>query len=204
MDDIPTGEYFMIESLTQIEQVKTPLDDYLKKFLDKPDFSDKHDLDSPILMLKADRLTALSSETVDNLTEQDYPRDIVEKIGSEEEAVIYQEAGLIPDIINGKDVLLNPNIDIDQKDVFGRTNLDRMEQGLAPLDKEGKPMELHHIGQNNNSPLAELTWKEHRGAGNDTVLHDKLKESEIDRSSFAKERAEHWKSRAEHIKTQES
>lgn len=55
---------------------------------------------------------------------------------------------------------------------------------------------MHHIGQKPDSPLAELTTEEHRGAGNDTILHDKQKESEIDRNEFAKERKEHWKNRA--------
>ena len=53
-----------------------------------------------------------------------------------------------------------------------------------------------------DSPLAELTRDEHRGKGNDTVLHNKQKESEINREDFAKERAEHWKARAEQIKSE--
>lgn len=40
---------------------------------------------------------------------------------------------------------------------------------------------------NHYSPLAELTTQEHRGKGNDTILHDKQKETEIDRGEFAKE-----------------
>ena len=31
--------------------------------------------------------------------------------------------------------------------------------------------------------------------GNDTVLHDKKKKSEIDRKEFDTERSDHWKSR---------
>ena len=56
-------------------------------------------------------------------------------------------------------------------------------------------MELHHIGQKDDSPFAELTMPEHRGKGNDTILHDKTKESEIDRSSFNSEKYRYWKSR---------
>ena len=37
---------------------------------------------------------------------------------------------------------------------------------------------------------------EHRGKGNDGILHDKRRESEIDRNEFNKERKEHWKDRA--------
>ena len=53
-----------------------------------------------------------------------------------------------------------------------------------------------------DSPLAELTRNEHRGKGNDTVLHNKQKESEINREDFAKERAEHWKARAEQLESE--
>ena len=37
--------------------------------------------------------------------------------------------------------------------------------------------------------------EQHRGTGNDTILHDKSKESEIDRNEFGKERRDHWKDR---------
>lgn len=79
---------------------------------------------------------------------------------------------------------------------MGRTNRERAEQGLSPINKDGKVIELHHIGQHADSPLAELTTEEHRGKGNDTILHNKTKESEIDRQAFAKERNEHWEARA--------
>lgn len=75
-----------------------------------------------------------------------------------------------------------------------------MEKGKPPLDKDGNPIELHHIGQKSDSPLAELTRDEHRGKGNDSILHDKTQDTEIDRKEFAKEKAEYWKSRAEEIK----
>ena len=37
--------------------------------------------------------------------------------------------------------------------------------------------------------------EQHRGTGNYTILHDKSKESEIDRNEFGKERRDHWKDR---------
>lgn len=123
--------------------------------------------------------------------------DIVDSIGSMEEYEIYKDAGLVEAEVNGKKCLINPNIDMNQTDQFGRTNKERMEQGLAPLNKDGKPIELHHIGQHPDSPLAELTQEQHRGKGNDSVLHDKTKESEIDRKAFDSERKDHWKTRAE-------
>ena len=127
---------------------------------------------------------------------------MLDSIGSEAEANIYEGADLEPTQINGKDALMRTDIDYDKKDIFGQTNLDRMNKGLAPLDAEERPVELHHIGQKQDSPLAELTQKEHRGKGNDNILHNKLKESDIDREGFNKERQEHWKARAEQVEGQ--
>jgi hypothetical protein len=121
---------------------------------------------------------------------------IVDAIKTKEEYEIYKNAGLKEAEINGKPCLIRTDIDMDQKDEFGRTNKERMQQGLAPLDKKGKSIELHHIGQKPDSPLAELTEEEHRGKGNDTILHDKTKESEIDRDAFKKEKEDHWETRS--------
>ena len=94
-------------------------------------------------------------------------------------------------------MVIRNDINWEQKDGMGRTNKERAEQGLSPINKDGKVIELHHIGQHADSPFAELTPEEHRGKGNDTVLHDKTKESEIDRTAFAGERSEYWKERSE-------
>lgn len=129
--------------------------------------------------------------------ETGWPDEIIDAILSMEEYKIYKDAGLQAAEINGRPCLINPNIDMDQKDVFGRTNRERMAQGLAPLDKSGKPIELHHIGQHADSPLAELTQEQHRGKDNYSILHDTKKDSEIDRPAFDGERSEHWKARSE-------
>ncbi|MCT8137600.1 HNH/ENDO VII family nuclease [Anaerobacillus sp. CMMVII] len=117
---------------------------------------------------------------------------------SEEEKAIYDEANLEKGEVNGREVLQRTDIDYDAVDSLGRTNLERMQKGLPPL-VEGKPIELHHIGQKSDSPLAELTVEEHRGQGNDGILHDKTVESDIDRQEFKKEREDHWKERAAQV-----
>lgn len=122
--------------------------------------------------------------------------EIIEAIGSMDEYEIYKNAGLVETEIDGKKCLVRTDIDWDQKDAMGRTNRERAEQGLSPINKDGKVIELHHIGQHSDCPLAELTTEEHRGKGNDTILHNKTKESEIDRQAFAKERSDHWEARA--------
>lgn len=129
--------------------------------------------------------------------------EIIDAIGSWKEYEIYKNAGLVEAEIGGKKCLVRNDIDWDQKDAMGRTNRERAEQGLSPINKDGKVIELHHIGQHADSPLAELTQEEHRGKGNDTILHDKTKESEIDRQAFAGERSEHWAARAQESETTE-
>lgn len=129
--------------------------------------------------------------------ETGWSEEIIDAIGSWKEYEIYKNAGLVEAEIGGKKCLIRNDIDWDQKDAMGRTNKERAEQGLSPINKDGKVIELHHIGQHADSPLAELTQEEHRGKGNDTILHDKTKESEIDRQAFAGERSEHWAARAQ-------
>jgi len=121
------------------------------------------------------------------------------KGASEAEKNIYKEANLEKEVFNNREVLIRTDIDYNAKDQFGRTNLERMEQGLAPL-VDGQPVELHHIGQDMDSPLAELTRDEHRGEGNYAILHDVGKDSTINRNVFNAEKEAHWKARAEEIK----
>lgn len=123
--------------------------------------------------------------------------EVVNSMRSPEEAAIYKNANLKEAEIDGRPCLIREDIPMDQKDEFGRTNRQRMENGNAPLTASGETVELHHIGQRQDSPLAELTTQEHRGKGNDAVMHDKNVQSEIDRSAFATERKHHWESRAE-------
>lgn len=122
--------------------------------------------------------------------------EIINNIGSMEEAEVYIKAGLKEAEIKGKKCLIRQDIDMNQTDEDGISNKERMKRGLPPITKNGERVELHHIGQKKDSPLAELTVKEHRGTGNDTILHNKTKESEIDRTEFGNERKEHWKDRA--------
>ena len=146
----------------------------------------------------------LTSEEKKKIKEETgWSDETIDAIGSMEEYEVYKEAGLVEEEINGKKCLVRKDIDWEQKDSMGRTNKERVEQGLSPINKKGEVIELHHIGQHADSPLAELTQEEHRGKGNDTILHDKTKESEIDRQEFAEERSKHWEERAKQENNQD-
>ena len=166
---------------------------------------DVRQLDRPILLTQGNRLDLLpelSDATRERLKEKGYTGAVISAIGSEPEAKIYDGANLKCTEINGKDVLIRTDIDYNQKDQLGQTNLQRMEAGRPPLDANTRPIELHHIGQKPTSPLAELTGNEHRANGNDNILHNKLDKSQIIREDFGSERAHHWQARAEQIKNE--
>lgn len=135
-----------------------------------------------------------------------YSNEVNEKIRSVEELEVYQNEGLVESTVNDRTVLKDTSINPDLIDEKGRTNLERMEKGLAPIDENGKPYNLHHIGQNADSPLAELKDGVHKK--NDAILHDKSKPTEVhgENSSvnWDKERSEHWKARAEEIKAEQN
>lgn len=139
---------------------------------------------------------------------------IVDAIGSDEEAAIYIAAGLVEKVVNGRAALVNPAIDgrafncrpewlrdrlKDYERLRDWNNADLMGEGYPPRDENGDPFELHHIGQRQDSPFAELTWAQHMGDGNNVVLHRK-RESEIDRQQFEHEKAAHWMARFEDFK----
>ena len=106
--------------------------------------------------------------------ETKYPLDVIMQFISMEEYEIYKNAGLYPAMVNGRTTLVR-EIDLDYVDDFGRTNLQRMKQGLAAIDPaSGRSYELHHIGQETDSTLAILTKAEHVQGGNKSILHPKF------------------------------
>lgn len=171
--------------------------------------------DTPFGELRLKPLTELLNQTK-------WPPEIVDSIRTYEEGEIYQNANLQEGVVNERPCLQNPGIDWDQKtrifttadyeamskgelpfgfgqmdDFFSMTNKERALNGMAPLDSNGQAFELHHIGQRMDSPLAELTAEQHRGSGNDAVLHEKSVHSQIDRNAFQTERSDYWRARAE-------
>ena len=92
-------------------------------------------------------------------------------------------------------------IDLDFVDEFGKSNLDRMREGLAAIDPAtGESFQLHHIGQKMDSTLAILTRSEHMQGGNNKIWHEIGKASKIDREAFDAQRAMFWKAMAEILK----
>lgn len=136
---------------------------------------------------------------------------IRDAIQSPEEAEIYRRAGLKEERIGGRPALIRQDIDWSDYSIRRNTwlrnkladydkwaeynNADLIGEGFPPRDRNGDPYELHHIGQRQDSPFAELTWAEHMGDGNNVILHRMGKESEIDREAFDAEKSAYWQAR---------
>ena len=101
-----------------------------------------------------DAMRALKGVELNGLTVQEaaaiqmeskYPVDVIKQFKSMEQYEICKKAGLTPVTVNGKTSLVRA-IDLDYVDELGRTNLQRMKQGLAAIDpNSGVSYELHHI-----------------------------------------------------------
>ncbi|MGW2521835.1 HNH/ENDO VII family nuclease [Streptomyces sp. NPDC001617] len=95
-----------------------------------------------------------------------------------------------------RDDLVNPGY-VSPVDKYGRSNLKRMRQGLAPMGPDDKPLNLHHLLQTQDGPIAEVTSSLH--FGNYNQLHWKAGTnipSGIDRPSFNAWKTQYWKDRA--------
>ena len=136
--------------------------------------------------------------------------DIVRFLHSREEAEIYIRAGLVERRIGGRAALVRNDIDWRAFNCRHKwlkrklanwdkwkdyNNADLIGEGFPPRDSNGDPYELHHIGQCQDSPFAELTWAEHMGDGNNTILHRMGEYSVIDRGQFDDEKSRYWQDR---------
>ena len=140
-------------------------------------------------------------------------------VSCEEEAEVYLKAGLLEANIGGKPALIRQDIDWADYSIKRNTwlrgrlsdydewakynNADLIGEGYPPRDPNGDPYELHHIGQRQDSPFAELTWAEHMGDGNNSILHKYGKEADSDRETFEKEKAEYWRARCNSFRKSE-
>jgi len=124
--------------------------------------------------------------------ESGLPLAFIKSFHSVDEYNVYKTANLQLTKVNGKWAYTQA-IDWDLIDSKGRTNYQRVDDGLAPIDATGKSYELHHIGQMDDSPLAILSNTEHHG--NYSVLHKNTgsSPSNIDREEFSVIKEAFWK-----------
>lgn len=158
---------------------------------------------------RVEAVPTLEHETRTELTQEDrvklkertgWSDAIVDAIRTKEEAEIYENAGLVEGEVNGKSALLQPDLKPDAH--YARnwpdwSNKELAKDGYPPRTADGKPIELHHIGQNPDSPLAELTYEQHHKNGNFKKLHS-FDDTRVhgEGNNWDKERMEYWKNRS--------
>jgi len=161
-------------------------------------------------LVELERNGGLTVNTVLGISENtQYPVEVVKLFKQTEEgAIYYEQAGLYAKEVNGQIALVR-NIDLDYMSLYKGemiTNLQRMKNGLAPLDPAtGKAYQLHHIGQKIDSPLAILTRAEHQSAENSAILHDsgisagEGVHAQLSDMEWSSQRAAFWKAFAETV-----
>ena len=101
---------------------------------------------------------------------------------------------------SGRQITFN-NTRVVQRDVFASNNknIKLMKNGKAPIEYDGRSVELHHLKQNNKGTLVEVLSKdEHKK--HTKILHTSNKSSTINRSKFDTFRTQYWKERAKKSK----
>lgn len=87
-------------------------------------------------------------------------------------------------------------IDLKRVDKRGRTNLERMKTGLAPIGPDAESLDLHHMIQENEGALAEVTETFHRENYDTLHINPRGSRSNVNRPPFDAFRKRYWKNRA--------
>lgn len=94
--------------------------------------------------------------------------------------------------VHQRDDLIDP-ARLDDK---GRTNVERMRDGVAPIGPDGKSINLHHTTQRNDGALAETTQTFHKDNSKVIHINPNTTPSGIDRPAFDAFRRRYWKERS--------
>lgn len=123
--------------------------------------------------------------------ETGYPLDVIKEFHNMQEYQAFRDAHLKSTMVGNKSALIKTDIDLTRIDSKGRTNLERMRQGLAPHDSNGVSYELHHVGQRKDGTLAILTQAEH----DNPAIHGFLERTEAHAAgtNWDAERQAFWK-----------
>lgn len=123
--------------------------------------------------------------------ETGYPLNVIKQFHTMEEYQAFRDANLKSTFVNNRSALIKTDIDLTRVDAKGRTNLERMQQGLAPQDSNGVSYELHHVGQKKDGTLAILSQAEH----DNPAIHGFLEKTEAHAAgtNWDAERQAFWK-----------
>lgn len=145
------------------------------------------------LALKGATLNGLTMNEVAAIQrESKWPLEAIKSLHSTAEYNIYKEASLAPtQLADGSWAFLR-EINWKLVDDMGRTNVQRVMAGLAPIDATGMPYELHHIGMKADFPLAILTNAEHHSKANFSILHWADEGKNVTDAAWNAQKKEFW------------
>ena len=168
-------------------------------------FSEVTDIFKPTkeLNLKKVEKVAEEAENVKKIEKTVNEASDVTKVAgdtAEDVGKVTKDANKIVVEVDGKRVILDSNtFDPNKIDSVGRTNIERMEQGLAPIGKDGKSVNLHHVDQTDAGPIKEITATEHQKNYKELHSNTGQEPSKIDRKEFGKWKKKYWPWRSEHL-----
>ena len=130
-------------------------------------------------------------------SESHYPPDVIKQMKSMDEYHIYKEANLRYQMVDGRSALVR-DIDLNFKSTLPDgtevTNLQRMQQGYAPMYKDAtgqlKAYQLHHVNQDAKGTLAILKEAEHQPNAN--ILNTPGKAKDISDAAWSAQRKSFW------------
>jgi len=125
--------------------------------------------------------------------ESKLPLEFIKNFHSMDEYQVYKAAGLQLTKVNGNWAFVQ-DIDWNLIDEAERTNVQRVQAGLNPIDSTGSSYEVHHIGQKPDSPLAILTSDQHKS--NNSILHNNTGSTigEVDHgTAWQQQKRDFWK-----------
>lgn len=125
--------------------------------------------------------------------ESKWPLEAIKALHSTAEYDIYKSANLMPTLLDdGTWIFLRSDIDWSLTDAYGRTNIQHVQQHLAPIDSTGQSYELHHIGQMADSPLAVLSYTEHHSSTNYSILRYAEEGKDITDVAWQEQKQDVW------------
>lgn len=150
--------------------------------------------------LKLNGLTYKEAVAIQKKTH--YPTSVICKMQNVKEYKVYKKLKLTSHRLKKGEWFIGKKIDLDTPFEFtskGKTitttNRQRIKDGLVPIDiKTGQKIELHHIGQELDSPFALLTEGDHDRFS--SILHTKNKKgvhSQLSDAEWTKIRQAFWK-----------
>ena len=137
--------------------------------------------------------------------ESGWSPETVRWITTREEYQLYKNIGLSEAKTGGEKSLIR-KVDFESI-IDGMSNEERIQHDWSPIDKEtSEKIELHHMGQEFESPYVELTSSEHRKVGNYNLLHPKRTGSWRETKELMRQnkrrKVEYWKNRMKDNKTE--